>query len=123
MTRIFEDAGVDAIKGSQIMDLLDLSLEELNIPQRFNRFVEIADFMKNYSNFPHVIRKICIGKDVDRLSHVWTYTQLAKNREQAKFDFAEIKKQYKEDKSLKDKYEEIEKTLNEVESEMELYEK
>lgn len=77
----FNRLGINAIKGSEMMSMLNISPEELSIPQRFQQFKEVFDYLQDFENYRYVINKITRGKDVDRLEHTHSYITLAKERE------------------------------------------
>lgn len=78
----FNDLGIDAITGTQMMDWLSLSKIDLGDPTRFSRLKEIIDYFKQ---FPEDTQRFLIvratrNKTVDRLTHVWEYAQLLNRR-------------------------------------------
>lgn len=74
----FSDLNIDAVTGTSLMNLLGLSTYDLSNPQRFSKFRSVIDFFKQ---FPEDTRKFLItratlGKNVDKLDHVFEYSQL-----------------------------------------------
>lgn len=74
----FNDLGIDAITGVELMDRLQLSVEELIIPQRFHRLRDVINYFKHLPEDTRsfLLNKTLTGKNVDKLDHVWGYTQL-----------------------------------------------
>lgn len=81
IARDFEDAGVDAIKGTEIMEILRLSPEDLSIPKNFQQFREVLSFIKGFSDYRYVLNKITKGNVEDKLHHAWMYTKVAKEHQ------------------------------------------
>lgn len=79
--RKFEDLGVDAITGLQLMKSLGLYPDDFYDEARFLRFKDIIDYFKDIPDRDYLFNKITIGKNVDKLDHVWGYTQLAQQKD------------------------------------------
>lgn len=72
----FNDLGVDAILGTKMMKAMMVTPVDFIDPARFMKFKETLDFFKKYPELEYKIEKICLAKMVDRLEHVWGYTNL-----------------------------------------------
>lgn len=96
MTQIFDDAGTDAITGSEIMGILGLSTDDFGLAQNYEKFKDIVQFMKGYSDYRYVLNKITRGKMVDKLDHAWNYVAIAKEKEIKKKRIEELEKQIDE---------------------------
>lgn len=83
---IFQDLGIDAIRGVQLIDQLDINTAELASPQRFTRLKEIIEYFKQFPEDTQrfLINKAVRGKQVDKLNHVYEYTTILK--EKGKFE-------------------------------------
>lgn len=81
----FNKLGIDAVTGVELMDWLGLSPIDFGDPARFGRFQSIIDYMKQFSTDTQrfLIRKVVNGKNVDKLSYMWEYTELLKNKKAA----------------------------------------
>lgn len=79
--RQFEDLGVDAITGIQLMRSLNISPDDFLDSSRFLRFKDVIDYFKNIPDREYILNKVTIGKNVDKLDHIWGYTQLSKQKE------------------------------------------
>lgn len=79
----FNSAGVDPISGVQLMATLGMSNDDLIIPQRFQKFQEILSFFSKFSEDTQrfLVSKATRGKMVDKLDHIFEYTQLLKQKE------------------------------------------
>lgn len=81
----FNELGVNAVDGTEFMDILGLSPMDIADPQRFSRFRSVLDFFKQFpadtSRF--MIRKVTNGKNVDKLQYVWEYAELLRQKAQA----------------------------------------
>lgn len=94
--RNFEDLGVDAIVGTELMLKLGVSNMDLIDPARFMRFQDVVKYLKDVPQRDFIINKITASKMVDKLDHVWGYVQLLNQRSQL-------------EKSIQDKNEELDK--------------
>lgn len=82
--RKFEDLGIDAITGIQLMKSLNIYPDDFIDGARFMRFKDVIDYFKNIPDRDYILNKITIGKNVDKLDHVWGYTQLSKQKDDIK---------------------------------------
>lgn len=84
MQQVFQDLGVDAITGSELMGLLQISTDDFHSPQRFSKFKEVIDYFKQFSpdSQRFLVNKATQGKLVDRLDHIYEYTRLLESRSQ-----------------------------------------
>lgn len=80
--RKFEELGIDPINAVKIMSLLDISVSELGIPQRFERFKDILSFLKDFPEDTQrfFIMKATAGKQIDKVSHMFEYVNLLRNK-------------------------------------------
>ena len=74
--------GINAITGVRILELLDISTDELQFPQRFAKVRDIIDFLKPLSEDTQrfFINKATRGKQIDKLQHFHEYIHLLKNK-------------------------------------------
>lgn len=79
--RRFEDLGVDAITGLKLMRTLGLNQDDFYDEARFMRFKDVIDYFKDVQDTEYLFNKLFVGKMVDRLDHLWGYTQLVKQKE------------------------------------------
>ena len=89
----FNELGIDAITGVEIMDWLGISAIDLGDPARFGRFHDIIDYFKQFpvDTQRYIIRKVTNGKNVDKLNHVWEYSELLKNKRAAEEAIEKVK--------------------------------
>lgn len=80
----FNDLGVDALTGIQLMKSLNLSPSDFIDEARFLRFKDIIDFFKNIPDREYILNKITVGKNVDKLDHTWSYVQLLGQKDRLK---------------------------------------
>ena len=92
--RQFEDLGVDAITGIQLMRSLGLNGDDFYDDVRFMRFKDIIDYFKDVPDRDYLLNMITIGKNVDRVDHVWGYTQLMKQKNQLQKSIDSEQKKY-----------------------------
>lgn len=78
--RQFEDLGVDAITGVKLMQLTGISPDDFIDPIRFLRFKDVINFFKDIPDKEYLINRVLLGKVVDKLDHLWGYTQLLQQR-------------------------------------------
>lgn len=76
----FEDLGVGVVTGIQLMKSLNISPDDFVDEARFLRFKDIIDYFKDIPDREYIFNRITIGKNVDKLDHVWGYTELSKRR-------------------------------------------
>ena len=76
--RVFEDLGIDAITGVEIMDQLSIVPDELQSPRRFAQLKEVINYLKQFPQDTQrfLINKATRGKLVDKLQHLHEYTHL-----------------------------------------------
>ncbi len=76
------DLGVDAITGVKVLNLLDISTDELQIPQRFSKLQDIIKFLSQYSEDTQrfLINKATRGKQLDKQQHFHEYMQLLQKK-------------------------------------------
>lgn len=82
--RQFEDLGVDAITGVQLMRSLGLNGDDFLDGARFMQFKDVIDYFKDIPDRDYLFNKILVGKPVDRLQHIWGYSQLAQQKNKLK---------------------------------------
>lgn len=75
-----QDLGVDAITGVRLMQLIGVYPSEFFDESRFMQFKDVIDFFKDKPDLEFLINKITAGKNVDRLTHVWGYCELTKQK-------------------------------------------
>lgn len=137
----FKDLGVDAITGTELMELLSLTPNDFVDPQRFEKFKNVIKHIKDIPDKEYFLKKITMkGLGDDKLQKVWEYCELAKKKadiEKMKSDldaeknvvlrFASEKDTRPEDMEVyKEKIFELNNVsskLRQVEEEMRLYEK
>jgi len=83
MEEKFNDLGVDALTGTEIMGLADVTTTDLADPIRFQRFKDVLDYVKTipHEHRSYFIRKAVTGKNVDKLDHLWGYVELNKRKD------------------------------------------
>lgn len=72
----FDELGVDAMTGSEIMGLLGLQGYQLADPITFGKISEVVNYLKNIPDRSFFVNRITAGKPVDKLNHVWSYIQV-----------------------------------------------
>lgn len=91
----FNDLGVNAIKATEMLESLGISVHELNIPSVFIKLQSVVDYLKNFPEDTQrfLINKATRGKTIDKLSHMFEYTMILKEKE---FNEKELEKTSKE---------------------------
>lgn len=76
----FNDLGVDAIVGSDLMYRVGLTEQDLVLPGNFEKMKDIIAFLKELppEQRSHMMSKVLTGKNVDKLDHLWGYVELTK---------------------------------------------
>lgn len=122
------------MKATEIMELLGVNPNDLIDPSRFKRFQDTARYLSQFENYPYMIKKLTIGKNVDKLNHLWEWTALAKQRQELASEFAQASTEEQElvgdtDPETLDRYAvvktKVDRTmtsLKAIEAEMNIYE-
>lgn len=78
----FNDLGVNAIVATNLMDLLGLYPDDFHDPVRFSRFQSVVNYLKQFPDDTQrfLITKSTRGKPIDKLDHVFEYTNLLKQK-------------------------------------------
>lgn len=105
-TRKFEDLGIDAMTGVQLMDKLDINPDELGDPIRFSRFQEVIKFFKEYPPETQelLINRAIVGKNVDKLKHIYEYMWLLKNKNMEEKMLEDLEKEKSAIETLGDEF-------------------
>lgn len=72
---------IDPILGAELMDVLNLSGDELSIPRNLSKFKEICDYFKTYPNAANKVLSLTSGKAADKLDHIWSWVTLNRKKE------------------------------------------
>ena len=81
----FNELGIDAISGTEIMNELGMPVDDLQDNYKFNRLREVMGYLNTIPEEARlgIIRKITVGKPIDdKLNHVWSYIKLRIQAEQ-----------------------------------------
>lgn len=91
----FDDLGVNAIAGVSLMGHLGLNPQDLMFPQKFAKFQVVVDFLKQFPEDTQrfLINKATRGKFLDKLDHMFEYTNLLKNKESIEKDLNSLEKE------------------------------
>ena len=86
MEEKFNDLGVDAIVGGDLMYKVGITEWDLREPQKFEKMKEIISFLKEVPPEERgiIFNKVLMGKNVDKLDHVWGYVSVAKKYNESK---------------------------------------
>lgn len=78
----FNELGVDAITGVELMDWLGVSSFDFSDSSRFSKFHTVIDYLKGFPTDTRrfLVRRATNNKNVDKLQHMWEYTELLKNK-------------------------------------------
>ena len=89
----FNELGIDAVVGTELMDWLGVSAIDLGDPQRFSKFQSVIGYFKQFpvDTQRFIIRKAVNGKNVDKLQHIWEYSELLKNKKAVEESLEKIK--------------------------------
>lgn len=130
----YNDIGIDPMKATEIMELLGVNPNDLIDPNRFKRFQDTAKYLSQFENYPYMIKKLTVGKNIDKLNHMWEWSTLAKQRQELSAKFAQASTEEQElssDKSIdgldryaivKTKVDRAMTSLKAIEAEMNIYE-
>ena len=78
----FNDLGVDATTGLVLLENLGVRPDELVDPRRFQQMKDVIDYLKQFPEDTQrfFINKATLGKNVDKLQHMYEYTDLLKRK-------------------------------------------
>lgn len=95
MEEKFNDMGIDALTGSEVMMRVGVSPSDLRSPQTFEKVKDIMQFMKTVpqGDRSYFLNKITAGKAVNKLDHVWGYVELSKKRSEAEKTLNQLKEE------------------------------
>ena len=82
MESAMNELGVDAITGVELMEWLGVTQVDLSDPSRFSRLHDVINYFKQFQpdTQRYLILRATSGKMVDKLNHVWEYSQLLSRR-------------------------------------------
>lgn len=84
---------VSATKAVEIMNLLDLTPDDLNDPSRFRKFHETVKYLSTQPDYRFFINKVTVGKMADKLNHVFEYSILNQRKEAKSAEYSNQQKQ------------------------------
>lgn len=79
---IFNDLGINAIKASEMLEMFGLTVDDIGIPQNFTKLQSVIKYLSQYPDDTQrfLINKATRGKAVDKLSHMFEYTLILKDK-------------------------------------------
>jgi hypothetical protein len=82
MEEKFQDLGVDAIVGADLMYKVGITQSDLMIPQNFEKMKDVIQFLKQVPPEQRgaITSRVLVGKNVDKLDHMWQYVKLAEKK-------------------------------------------
>lgn len=91
----FGDLGIDAITGTLFLEQLDMSPDEFASPERFSKLQSVINYLKQFPDDTQrfLIAKATRSKYVDRLEHMFEYTELLKRKESVEKNLVSIDKE------------------------------
>jgi len=94
MDEKFNDLGVDAVIGGDLMYKVGITEEDLRYPANFEKMKDVIAFLKGMPKEERdfFADRILAGKNVDKLDYLWNYIELTKKSEQKKTEFENLKK-------------------------------
>lgn len=91
----FNDLGVDALLGSQVMQTLGAHQQDLQNAVTFEKIKGIIQYLKPMSpeTRQFFVSEVLVGKNVNRIDHLHNYIQVHKKYELRKMEMDELKKE------------------------------
>lgn len=131
---VFNDFGINAIEGTQIMDSLGVNMSDLHIPQRLSRLHDVISYLKQ---FPEDTRRFLVSKavrnkNVNKLDHMLEYIHILKEKESYETQLKDIEKElsvfdpevdYMKVAELRLSENQFRQSLQTIEAEKEIYER
>lgn len=92
--QLITELGINPILAVTIMENLDLSTDDINIPQNFAKLQHVINFLKDYSEDAQrfIIRKATFGKQ-NKLKCMDEYCDLLKEKSSLESNLEKIKKE------------------------------
>jgi len=89
----FNELGVDAVTATELMDWLGLSTLDIGDPKRFHLFNDVIGYFKQFpvDTQRYLIKRATRDKNVDKLQHVWEYSQLLQKRTSAEQEMEKVR--------------------------------
>lgn len=84
------DIGINPVVATSLMKKLNLSPDELDIPEYFNMFKDVAQFFSKYENAAYVISKVTYRHTDNMLQKLYEYVDIQKRREQTEKEMSSI---------------------------------
>jgi len=93
--QIFKDLGIEPIRAVEYMGYLDLSTDELAIPQRYAKFEAVLHYLKAFPEDTQkfLIKKATYNKTADKLNCMFEYTHLLIDKKHYENERTKIKEQ------------------------------
>ena len=91
----FNDMGIDAFTGSQIMNLSGVSSSDIKNPAIFQKLFDVVNYVKTVplEHRSHFMNKVVAGKNIDKLDHLWGYVELNKRRDSKMKELDQLKEE------------------------------
>ena len=83
MEEKLNDIGIGAMFGLELLHATDVSQDSIGNPVIFEKIKDIADYLKTVppDQRSYFMNKVTVGKNVDKLDHLWGYVELNKQRD------------------------------------------
>ncbi len=75
--------GVDPLLATELMDLLGIYPDDFIDQRRFEKFKDVARYIGKFENYQYMIKKLTLAKNVDKLTHIWEWCELSKQKADA----------------------------------------
>ena len=95
MEEKFNDMGIDAMTGTEIMSLTGLSAFDVKNPAIFEKLKDSISYIKTLppDQRSFFINKVVAGKNVNKLDHLWGYVELNKKRDVKMKEMEQLKEE------------------------------
>ena len=132
--QVMNQLGVNAITGTRLLDLLDISMDDLRIPQTFSKVQDIINFLAPLSEDTQrfMIQRATAGKMVDKVKHFHEYIQLVQKNSSLQEQYEALNAERRlvegmttpeETELFESKKQGLEKNIQDVLEEMGIYER
>ena len=82
--------GIDPIKGPKIMELAGLSVDDLQVPNRFEKIKEVVDYFQHKQDYGYWITKLTKGEQ-DKLHKLHGWVRLRREKDVLENEIREIR--------------------------------
>lgn len=95
MEEKLNDLGLGTFLGVDIINTVGVMPESLDNPAVFEKIKDIADYLKTVppEHRSYFMNRVTVGKNVDKLDHLWGYVELNKQKDSKMKELERLKEE------------------------------